>query len=459
MAGITPRQNVGKRQIAQAARRHNAMKKNPSDDFKLAGQMETLRSDERGSLTLLAGMMVFLVTIFAIFAFDTNKAIYDRIVAQNAVDAAADSAALWQARFCNVEQQLNNLHYTVDEAMCIAEGVSAVMCAVAIPLEVIKDIPFCEWAYGAWVAACVLCDFLPPEDEAQHVFYDALVGKSYSVQEDLAIAAPFLAFANADACAYGSGANNIFDAAIQTVEEYVTDGVSLIPGTDASSMTSTFQSINGVIGSTLGQIPIYAFPLNPIKPCNCLMSNPTNNNDLPEYWLGFTGRVKFPSRAISPARWDAAERRLCSEVEDASHNNSEGDDRQNDDNFHPQWGWADQYEYGNPGYLTWIAGVTNAPEILGLGNLKWLNDEQNICALCLDLHGVRQRPTAPEASLSPSRPTLPLPAAFAGRRHYGGSKWGCKCRACASSRFVIRPEMSTNFTRGSSIPFPFTIYH
>ena len=77
-------------------------------------------------------MMVFLVTIFAVIAFDTNMAIHNRILAQNAVDSAAESAALWQARGCNLEQQLNNLHYDVDEAACIAEGVAAGACIAAI---------------------------------------------------------------------------------------------------------------------------------------------------------------------------------------------------------------------------------------------------------------------------------------------------------------------------------------
>jgi hypothetical protein len=338
-----------------------------SDKFKLALRMETVRSDERGSVTLLCGMMVFLATIFTIIAFDTNQAIYDRIVAQNAVDSAADSAALWQARFCNIEQQLNNLHYTVDEALAISEGVSSVMCGVAVPLEVIKDVPFCEWAYPVWIAACVICDFLPGEDEAQHIFYDALVGKSYSVQEDIADVAPFLVFANANACAYASGANNIFDASI----EWVGAGLGYIPGvgTDLSQLTG---DLGGVISSTIGQLPIYAFPLDPTR--LQLYVNPTNNNNLPEYW---------PEEV--PIAGDALGEGGCAEafypdIEDAVHNNSEGDTRQADTgstNFHPTWGWQDQYEFGNPGFMTWIAGVTNRPELLGLGSLVWLNSSSS----------------------------------------------------------------------------------
>jgi hypothetical protein len=345
----------------------NEIKPGSPDKFKLALRMETVRSDERGSLTLLAGMMVFLATIFTIIAFDTNQAIYDRIVAQNAVDSAADSAALWQARFCNIEQQLNNLHYTVDEALAISEGVSSVMCGVAVPLEVIKDVPFCEWAYPVWIAACVICDFLPGEDEAQHIFYDALVGKSYSIQEDLADVEPFLAFANANACAYASGANNVFDASIQ----WISDGVTNVPGvgSDLSQLTG---GLGGIIESTIGNLPVYAFPLDPTS--LELYVNPTNNDDLPEYWP-----QEVPEVGDGLGEAGCAEA-FYPDIEDAVHNNSEGDDRQPDSgstNFHPTWGWQDQYEYGNPGFMTWIAGVTNRNELLGLGNLVWLNSSSS----------------------------------------------------------------------------------
>ena len=94
--------------------------KSPAPDrFKVFAKLENVRSDQRGSVTLLCGMMVFVATMFGIIAMDTSMAIHNRILAQNAVDSAADSAALWQARFCNLEQNLNNLHYTFDEADCI----------------------------------------------------------------------------------------------------------------------------------------------------------------------------------------------------------------------------------------------------------------------------------------------------------------------------------------------------
>jgi hypothetical protein len=40
------------------------------------------------------------------------------------------------------------------------------------------------------------------------------------------------------------------------------------------------------------------------------------------------------------------------------------------------WGWADSYYQGHPGYMTWIAGTTNQPELARLGLLRWLNGGQ-----------------------------------------------------------------------------------
>ena len=37
------------------------------------------------------------------------------------------------------------------------------------------------------------------------------------------------------------------------------------------------------------------------------------------------------------------------------------------------YGWNDQYFFGWPGFSTWIAGKKQQNELLGLGNLAWLN--------------------------------------------------------------------------------------
>ena len=38
-----------------------------------------------------------------------------------------------------------------------------------------------------------------------------------------------------------------------------------------------------------------------------------------------------------------------------------------------KWGWKDTYSFGNPGYMTWVAGKTLTNELLGMGDLKWFN--------------------------------------------------------------------------------------
>lgn len=419
------------------------MTKPSSDDFKLALKFGKVRSDEQGSLTLLAGMMVFLVTIFAIIAFDTNKAIYDRIVAQNAVDSAADSAALWQARFCNLEQQLNNLHYDVDEALCIAEGISAVCCGVAVPLEVIQDIPICDpEAQVAWDAACVLCDMLPIEDSGQHIFYQILIGTSGSVQEDIAYAAPFLAFGYANANAYGSGANNVFDATFETLGEVAVDGVSMF-GVDTTNMTSTIDSINNVVGSTLGQIPIYAAPIDPTR--LWLYVSPTNNQQLPEYWP-----PEVPAAGSALGSIGCAEMDYDGIAEGVNYDPFDGDqDREGGDDYHPQWGWNDQYEYGNPGYMTWIAGVTNRNEILGLGKLVWLNSTTR---LTNDITMYYGNVTGNNVL------TIPAFLAIASSQVEGGTVIEDGDVNAVGRLIRVYIPTGTNFP-GTKIPFPFTIYH
>lgn len=410
----------------------------PIDKLLLAVKAENVRSDERGSLTLLAGMMVFLATIFAIIAFDTNRAIYDRIVAQNAVDAAADSAALWQARFCNVEQQLNNLHYTVDTAGCVAEGLESAACITGAALFVLQDVPIIgEAAAAALPVVCVACDLLCPTDAGQHAFYNILM----PVQQAIVDVAPFLVFAYANVNAYGSGADNIFDSASQTVEEYISDGVSLIPGTSSSGLQSTFSSVNSVIGETLGNIPIYAIPLDPTA--LQLYVNQTNNDGSPPLF--------WPSAV--PLAGDVAGEIGCeedgyAEVQESVGYTPEGDDSREAETDKPKWGWNDDYFKGNPGYMTWIAGVTNRNEILNLGNLVWLNSSSST------------KPTTMYTGSFTGSGSLTIPAYIAiASSQVEGTPVVCNGSVDAAGK-LIRVYFPTGTNNpATELPFPFTIYH
>ena len=336
-----------------------------SDSLMLAVKMETLRSDQRGSVTLLAGMMVFLVTMFGIIAMDTNMAIHNRIVAQNAVDSAADSAALWQARFCNLEQLLNNLHYTVDEAACIAEGVDDLACVASIALDILQYVPFCEWAAGVLQGTCAVCYTLPFVDKVQHLFYEALM----PVQQGIVDAAPFLVFGYANANAYGSGADNVFDSATQTFSEALVKGVSVFSAAASQQLNNGLGDVNGVIGKTLGQIPIYAVPLNPDRLKLYVQTNQASGP--PEVWdevIPLIGDVAGDIGCTGDVALNYEEAKSEAGYTDDGDNRRDGSDENK-----PQWGWNDLYYKGNPGYMTWVAGVTNRDELLGLGNLSWLN--------------------------------------------------------------------------------------
>jgi len=333
---------------------------NLSDGFKLLARVEALRSDQRGSLTLLAGMMVFLVTIFGVLAFDTNMAIYNRIVAQNAVDSAADSAALWEARGCNMLQNLNNLHYTIDLGLGIAEDAAAAACIVSAALLAAELVADAFFGAGeatirpARMITCTVCDTMPFIDLAQQLFYAMIM----PVEQAIVDATPYIAFANANACARGSGADTVGDAiggALSTVLSSI--GVSM-PGVSG---------ISSAISSVLGAIPIYAVPLDPndfglLDPEDkgLYVKKKDNNGwplDQPE-WVGIAGDVGGYIGCEdlgAPPPLEEAE-------EDAKSLDWDG-----------TYGWDDQYFFGWPGFSTWIAGKKQQDELLGLGNLVWLN--------------------------------------------------------------------------------------
>jgi len=329
-----------------------------SDGFKLLARVEALRSDQRGSLTLLAGMMVFLVTIFGVLAFDTNMAIYNRIVAQNAVDSAADSAALWEARGCNLLQNLNNLHYDVDLALGIAEDAASAACiasAVLLAAELAADVFF-----GAGEAAirpirmatCVVCATMPWIDDAQQQFYALIM----PVEQAIVDATPYIAFANANACAKGSGADTVGSAIGGALSSLLSSiGISMPGGSGISS----------AISSVLGAIPIYAMPLDPddfglFDPeSKGLYVKKKDNNGWPlnqPEWIGIAGEV---GGYIG--------------CEDSFIPLEESEEEAKSADWDGTYGWDDQYFFGWPGFSTWIAGKKQQNELLGLGNLTWLN--------------------------------------------------------------------------------------
>jgi hypothetical protein len=321
--------------------------------FDLNGRIRSLRSDQRGSVTLLAGMMVFLVTIFAVIALDTNLAIRNRIIAQNAADSAASAAALWQARSCNLLQHLNNLHYTVDTAACIAEGVATAACVTSAAL-LAAEIAATASVVAAAAApvlriarqiSCFICVSLPVIDAGQDKFYKAIM----PFQQGIVNVTPFLVYGYANASAKGSGADNLFGA--------MTGFVSGVLGQLGVSDIDT-GGVGAAIGKALSSIPVYAAPLSP-NSLKLSVAERANDGSPPLKWPEAVGLVGMGAGYIGCSDTIFRYQRVESKVMKDKKKNP--------------YGWNDNYFFGHPGFMTWVAGKESHDEILGLGNLKWLN--------------------------------------------------------------------------------------
>jgi hypothetical protein len=236
----------------------------------------------------------------------------------------------------------------VDSAAVVAEGAAALACASSVVLLAAEAIPIVgEAAAIARIATCIICDTLPWIDYAQQMFYTLIM----PIQQGIVDVTPFLAFGYANANAEGAGADPLFASVADYTGSLMSDfGLSL--PTDSGG-------IGGVLGGALGSIPIYAAPLDPTALSLDVATNQNNGSvplNMPE-WVGDAGNIAGEAGCSDygyPESLDGAE--------------SAG--------FDDNWGWNDNFYAGNPGYMTWIAGKTNCPEILGLGNLRWLNGGQ-----------------------------------------------------------------------------------
>jgi hypothetical protein len=349
-----------------------------------------LRSDDSGNMMLLSGMMAFLFTIFALISSDTSQAIYNRIIAQNSVDAAADAAALWQARGCNMIQNLNNYHYEANQFFATTEATALNACPFAAVLRLASAFP------GAAAAAqvmCVACGSAPIWDDAQNATAFAILKE----QQWITTVTPYIALAAANDAAQGSGADELMTSASAWLNQSATSIGLPLP--DLSGITSTLGNILGYLGIT-----VYALPLDP-KSLE-LGVNPVSK-DL----------IKGSPWTFGPCSVDVVARKIAGcWGPDHPSSTLQQEEEQNSQN----WGWKqDQYYVGHPGYMTWIAGKTSQPELAGLGFLKWLNPDATTPSENSNL------PMYEGSSLSSSSLEIPAFIAFASSQVDGapGTTW------------------------------------
>lgn len=274
-------------------------------------------------------MMIFAVVILTLFTMDTARTIRHRIIAQNAADAAADVAALWQARGCNLLQHLNNAHYTMNEAFFIAEAGELVSCTAA---PILALIPYVGSALSQ--AACAICKLAPGTDDLQKTLADAIV----AAQDVIAEMFPILVFAHASAAAKGCEADKFFDA----LGGYANNLANML-GIDLP----VIEDIGGLLGSISGDL-VYAMPLD-ITSLD-LNVEKKDADDLPYEW-NFT----FEYVAVGIGQG------YCGMSSPSGDND---------------WGWDDEYYWGNPGFMTWLAGKKSYGQGAGLGSMIWFHGQQ-----------------------------------------------------------------------------------
>ncbi len=298
------------------------------------------RDDESGQVLLLSGMMMFLVVIMGLMALDSSKAIYHRILSQNAVDAAADASALWQARGLNLLQHLNNLHYDVNRFVYIAETAALVACALGPPSAAIPIVGTAI-AYALCGVCAVAFSVVGTLDDFQYLFNKLVMG----AQALIVYIFPIFVFLYAQVCAKASGADPFLNAIVDYIDSM---GDKIGFDLPDSLGDSDFMDTVGDI------MPVYAMPMDPTA-----LSLHCKKQDLDKTKNKFPWHYQLKNSVVVPAVAGCnafiPNAKKCALIPD------------ND------CGWHDTYYYGYPGFMTWLAGKTEYEEAAGLGKLVWMH--------------------------------------------------------------------------------------
>jgi hypothetical protein len=322
-------------------------------------RVRQLPGDERGNVLLLSGMMAFAVSVMALFVLDTNKAVQNRMVSQNAVDGAAEEAALTQARGLNLLQHLNNFHYAanwtifgVEEGMlaaCLgtpfAQGAEDVACTVGD----FFGPEACAGAEAVQYGLCETCSQAGPLNNFQGKMAQAILDAQAAITKTFPILE--LSYANEIAAASGGGDLKV------VVPEYAANfagniGIP-IPNSIDGSMFSGLPTIN-------------AYPINSLNPLDAvsLHTQTVNGSSMPWKWPDW---LKYAALG----EWETG-KRVCQNDPWQFAFGADWYGSFDDHDGSSDWGWDDQYYAGHPGFMTWMAGTTNHDELAGLGYLRWL---------------------------------------------------------------------------------------
>ena len=332
----------------------------------LAARVRRLPADEGGNVLLLSSMMALLLTLFSALAVDSSQAVNHRVIAQNAADAAAETAALWQARALNVLQLLNNLHYQANAIIFAVEAGELATCA-ATPGTAAEENACCDdpWCWGAcgglideMAGECEVCSMAGPLNDFQGTVAHAILG----VQSGVTDLFPALAFVFANQVSAAAGGDNL----LTVVPQYAAAIARGLASSFGISLPDSFGSGSlGALQSVVSQLPeIHAFPLNPAAVL--LNTRAVDGRNWPWKWNLFDipeDLWKFGALAL----WETG--KWTCRFDPWQFGTWWGSFDDHDSTG--QWGWDDQYFRGHPGVMTWMAGKAEQPELAGLGSLRW----------------------------------------------------------------------------------------
>ena len=301
---------------------------------KAMARMRGFRRNDDGQVLILTGIMVLVAMIMAVTTVNSGYMIYNRIQAQNAVDAAADSFAAYQARGLNFAQHLNDVHYWANWTIFGLESANYFV-RVLCPLAGFITFPFYNIEL---VRACCIAtkNIGLALDNAQNEIAKLIL----TTQEMINTTFPVMGGLSANALAEANGADKVLQWSGDVMNQ-----LAKFIGMDASEF-------NGVLGEIADSVDIYVVPLNPgqLTDLNIKKQDPPPDY-LPWDDLGIIGGLVFAS--------DLA----CLMVNDSADDVEPSHD----------YGWSDTYYCGGPSYNTWLAGKKGRNVWPALDRLPWLN--------------------------------------------------------------------------------------
>lgn len=301
-----------------------------------------LRRDDRAQVMILTGVMVFLVMIFGITTFNTGTLIYNRILIQNAVDAAADTHALWMARGYNLVQHLNDFH---KDALDVMTPMFYVTCGIRMGCVALLAVPFVG---GALYQAC--CSATQVTVSLLEAAQMAIATVILLVQPLLNYLMPIVGIMAANSVARANGADPILAGLIGMMESFLGD----------LGLSSNLQS-------QIAQIPLVSdFYVLPLTAGNAISLGLKKRGDDDGETSAPGGNWKTNSTVASLCEFGTCTSRATCMKSPFDLGNQD-------------CGWSDTYYYGYPHYNTWVAGKMRR-DFLGGAYAKnpWLNPRHNL---------------------------------------------------------------------------------